>query len=65
MQQVEIGDIVLVNQADGTQLPVIVVKVISQTSVIVYSFSIGGSGGSATPIDRGDQPGQWQPKPKH
>jgi hypothetical protein len=65
MQQVEIGDIVLVNQADGTQLPAIVVKVISQTSVIVYSFSIGGSGGSSTPIDRGDQPEQWQPKPKH
>ena len=65
MQQPEIGDIVLLYQQDGTVTPSIVVAVISPTQVQLYNFGVGGSGGSSQIYDRGTQPGQWEPKPKH
>ncbi len=65
MQDVEIGDIVLLHQSDGTVTPSIVVNALSPTEVQLYNFSIGGSGGSSQIYQQGSQPGQWEPKPKH
>jgi hypothetical protein len=59
----QLGDIVLLTQADGTQVPAIVTRVLSPTAVNLTWFTVGGSGGSTNPFIRGDQPGQWQPKP--
>lgn len=62
MKQIQLGDIVLRNQADGTQTPSIIVRLDSQESAVLYDFGIGGSGGSSEPIARGTEPGQWQPR---
>lgn len=64
LEKVYLGDIVLRNQTDGTQTPSIIVRLDSQTSAVLYDFSVGGSGGSADPVERGTQPGQWQPRPQ-
>lgn len=61
-KDVELGDIVLVNEEGGTQHPAIVVRVDSPTSIVVYHFTVGGSGGGSEPIEMGTAPGQWQPK---
>lgn len=61
---VEVGDIVLRHQADGTQTPSIIVQVVDQDHVILYDFGVGGSGGTPDIIERGTQPGQWQTRRK-
>lgn len=62
-QEVTLGDIVLLNQADGTQVPAIIVRLDSQESAVLDVFGIGGVGGSSSPVQRGDQAGQWQLRP--
>lgn len=64
LEKVYLGDIVLLNQADGTQTPSIIVRLDSQTSAVLYDFGVGGSGGSSEPIERGTQIGEWQPRPQ-
>ena len=62
-QHVTLGDIVLYNQQDGTQVPAIITRLDSQESASLDTFGVGGVGGSTNPVDRGSQPGQWQPRP--
>lgn len=64
MQTVELGDIVLVNNGDGTQSPAIVTSIIDQDHVTLDTFGVGGVGGSTIPVQRGTGNGQWQPRPK-
>ena len=63
MHDVSLGDIVLLNRADGTQTPSIIVQLYSQDSAVLYNFSPGGSGGSPDPTPRGTAVGQWEPRP--
>ena len=59
-QEPQIGDIVLYKQENGDMNPAIIVKILSSTSVILGHFVVGGMVGTRQPVERGDQPGQWQ-----
>lgn len=59
-----LGDIVLFTQEDGAQVPAIIVRLDSQNSAVLDIFGIGGVGGSSDPVQRGNQPGEWQPRPR-
>ncbi len=64
MQEVKVGDTVLLHLPDGSAATRIVVNVISSTEVQLANFEISGSAFDATtaPIyKRGTQPGQWEP----
>lgn len=61
-QDPQIGDIVLVNQPDGTQLPAIVTRVVSPIAVTLFTFGLEGGSGSSNPAYRGNEAGQWQPR---
>lgn len=65
MEEVQVGDIVLLNQADGTRTPSIIVALIDQQNAVLYNFGPGGSGGSSNPIQRGTSAGQWEPRHHH
>ena len=64
-EEVRVGDIVLYRLEDGSQIPGIIDRLDSQQSAVLTLFGNGGAGGSADTIVRGDQPGQWQPRPRH
>lgn len=61
--EVQLGDIVLFRQDDGTQIPAIIVRLDSQQSAVLDVFGIGGVGGFSDPKARGTQPRQWVPRP--
>jgi hypothetical protein len=65
MSEVRIGDIVLYHDPSvGGQVPAIIVKLESQESAWLNVFTIHGSVALQTPQPRGDQPGQWEPRPR-
>lgn len=64
MQEVKVGDTVLLHLPDGSAATRMVVNVISSTKVQLVNFEISDSAFDATtaPIyKRGTQPGQWEP----
>jgi hypothetical protein len=64
MQEVKVGDTVLLHLPDGLATTRIVVNVISSTEVQLVNFEISDSAfhGTTAPIyKRGTQPGQWEP----
>lgn len=65
MSEVRIGDIVLYHDPDvGGQVPAIIVNLDSQERAWLNVFTIHGSVALETPKPRGDQPGQWELRPR-
>ena len=63
MNEVKIGDIVLYHDPNArAQVPAMLVKLESQESAWLNVFTIHGSVALETPLPRGDQPGQWEPR---
>ncbi len=66
MEKVQLGDIVLYHDPEtGQQFPAMITKLESQESAVLAIFGPGQGQFSAVPKDRGNQPGQWEPRPKH
>ena len=65
MNEVRIGDIVIYHDpAIGEQVPALIVKLDSQERAWLNLFTIQGSVALDTPKPRGEQPGQWEPRPR-
>ena len=65
MSEVRIGDIVLYHDPDvGGQVPPMIVKLESQELAWLNVFTIHGSVALESPKPRGDQLGQWEPRPR-
>jgi hypothetical protein len=65
MSEVRIGDIVLYHDPDvGGQVPAMIVKLESQERAWLNLFTLHGSVALEAPRPRGDQPGQWEPRPR-
>ena len=59
----ELGDIVIVRDATGTQSPAIVTSVIDADQVTLMTFTVDGGGSSTIPVMRGPGPLHWQRRP--